>query len=207
MRFRTLLLVVCAWLVPVGCGGKAGVSAARDREAKQPAGHEYFAIEVVDADTGRGVPMVELKTTNDIRCYTDSNGLVAFREPGLMDMRAHFTVSSPGYEMKPDGFGIRGVTLDVKAGGSTRVPIKRLNIAERLYRVTGEGIYADSMLLGRPASIERPGLNGRVMGQDSVYAVPPRDRIYWFWGDTGKPDYPLGNFATTGAISEPPGKG
>src|SRR5579884_4144178 len=44
----------------------------------------YFAIEVVDAQTGRGVPMVELKTTSSAVYYTDSNGLVAFYEPGLM---------------------------------------------------------------------------------------------------------------------------
>ena len=45
----------------------------------------YFAIHVVDAETGRGVPMVELQTTSSVRYYTDSNGLVAFAEPGLMN--------------------------------------------------------------------------------------------------------------------------
>src|SRR5690242_4420866 len=73
-----------------------------------------FGIEVVDADTGRGVPLVELRTTNDICFYTDSSGLVAFREPGLMGTRVHFTVSSPGYEFAPDGFGTRGVTLETR---------------------------------------------------------------------------------------------
>src|SRR4051812_25070772 len=43
----------------------------------------YFAIEIVDEQTGRGVPMVELQTTNSVRYYTDSGGLVAFFEPGL----------------------------------------------------------------------------------------------------------------------------
>ncbi len=41
-----------------------------------------FAIRVVDAETGRGVPLVELETVNHLRFYTDSNGTVAFREPG-----------------------------------------------------------------------------------------------------------------------------
>jgi NAD(P)-dependent dehydrogenase (short-subunit alcohol dehydrogenase family) len=44
---------------------------------------DYFKITVVDEETGRGVPLVELKTTNDVRYYTDSNGIIAFFEPGL----------------------------------------------------------------------------------------------------------------------------
>ncbi len=43
-----------------------------------------FVIRVVDEKTERGVPMVELRTTNNIRLYTDSAGVVAFDEPGLM---------------------------------------------------------------------------------------------------------------------------
>ena len=46
---------------------------------------EYFKITVVDAATERGVPLVELRTTNDIRYVTDSNGIVAFDEAGLMN--------------------------------------------------------------------------------------------------------------------------
>ena len=44
-----------------------------------------------------------------------------------------------GYEFPADGFGIRGVGLEVKPGETKQIKIKRLNIAERLYRVTGEG--------------------------------------------------------------------
>ncbi len=43
---------------------------------------DYFKITVVDEETGRGVPLVELKTTNNVRYYTDSNGIIAFFEPG-----------------------------------------------------------------------------------------------------------------------------
>ena len=32
-------------------------------------------------------------------------------------------------------------------------------------------------------------------------------KIYWFWGDTNRPDYPLGNFHVPGAVSELPGRG
>ena len=38
----------------------------------------FFIIHVVDQETGRGVPLVELKTTNEMRFYTDSNGIVVF---------------------------------------------------------------------------------------------------------------------------------
>src|SRR5437870_10293927 len=96
-----------------------------------------FAIEVVDDQTGRGVPLVELTTTSGVTYVTDSAGLVAFDEPGLMNQQVFFHVKSHGYEAAADGFGFRGVRLDIKPGGAVKVAIKRLNIAERLYRVTG----------------------------------------------------------------------
>ena len=57
---------------------------------------EYFAIRVVDEKTGRGVPLVRLSTNNRIVSYTDSNGVVAWNEPGLMDRDVYFQVDSPG---------------------------------------------------------------------------------------------------------------
>src|SRR5690348_16144166 len=99
--------------------------------------NNYFGIEVVDDQTGRGVPMVELLTTTGTAYYTDSNGLVAFNEPGLMDRNVWFGISAHGYEFAADGFGIRGTTLETRPGRATRLKINRLNIAERLYRITG----------------------------------------------------------------------
>jgi hypothetical protein len=200
MRVATAVVVVVVLIGFVCCCGGVGRAAAR--EAK-----DYFAIEVVDAATGRGVPLVELKTTNDIRYVTDSNGLVAFDEPGLIGGKVFFEISSPGYESPVDGFGSKGVALVTTPGKSAQVKLKRINIAERLYRITGQGIYADTVRLGRQPPIAEPLLSGRVVGQDSVQAVVYRDRIHWFWGDTSKPEYPLGNFATSGATSEMPGKG
>jgi hypothetical protein len=171
------------------------------------AASDYFAIEVVDEQTGRGVPLVELKTVNNIRYYTDSNGLVAFDEQGLMGHKVFFTITSHGYEFAKDGFGYPGVALDVKAGGSTKLKIKRINIAERVYRITGEGIYRDTVRLGRDAPIEEPLLNAEVLGQDSVYAEIYRGQIHWFWGDTSRAAYPLGQFNTSGAVSDLPEKG
>jgi hypothetical protein len=164
-------------------------------------------IECVDEQTNRGVPLVELETVDRVRYYTDSNGLVAFNEPGLMDQKVFFHVSSFGYEFPKDMFGYRGVAVETKPGATTKLKIKRTNIAERLYRVTGQGIYRDTMLAGRrPPAPQVPLLNARVVGQDSVQSIVYRNQAYFFWGDTSRLGYPLGNFSTTGAVAPLPGK-
>src|SRR2546421_728502 len=84
---------------------------------------DYFAIKIVDEQTGRGVPLVELQTTDHVSHITDSAGMVAFNEPGLMN---------------------------------------------------------ETVFLGK---------------------------IFWFWGDTSRVGYPLGNFSTTGATSDLPANG
>lgn len=109
---------------------------------------QYFSIKVVDGQTGRGVPLVELKTTNETTYYTDSNGIVAFYEPGLMDQVVYFSIRSDGYEFPADFLGSRGAALHVSRGGSAVLKVRRTIIAERLYRITGEGIYRDSLLVG-----------------------------------------------------------
>jgi len=168
---------------------------------------EYFKIAVIDEQTGRGVPLVELQTTNNIRYYTDSNGLIAFHEPGLMDRTVFFNVKSHGYEFPKDGFGIRGTGVKISPGGSAQLKIKRINIAERLYRITGGGIYGDSVLLNERVPTTQPVLNALVFGSDSTLNAIYHGKLYWFWGDTNKPSYPLGNFNGTGATSDLPGKG
>ncbi|WP_422930841.1 hypothetical protein [Singulisphaera sp. PoT] len=168
--------------------------------------NRYFAIEAIDEQTGRGVPMVELQTTAGARFYTDSNGLVAFFEPGLMGQRVYFGITAHGYEFPKDGFGSKGVALEVKPGESAKLKINRINIAERLYRITGQGIYRDSVLLGRKTPIASPLLNAQVTGQDSVLAAVYQGRTYWFYGDTNRLSYSLGNFATSGATTPLPEK-
>ena len=54
-----------------------------------------FRIHVVEEGTGRGVPLVELRTVNQIRYITDSNGIVAFDEPGLFNRKVYFTDHEP----------------------------------------------------------------------------------------------------------------
>ncbi|WP_435016425.1 hypothetical protein TA3x_003991 [Tundrisphaera sp. TA3] len=166
-----------------------------------------FAIEVVDAQTKRGVPLIELRTVNDIRLVTDSHGLAAFDEPGLMDQPVFFHVKGHGYDFPKDGFGQAGKALNVKPGGVARIEVRRVNIAERRYRVTGGGIYRDSLLLGRPVPIRQPALNAQVFGSDSVQIALFGGKIRWFWGDTNRPKYPLGLFDTPTASSKFPADG
>lgn len=166
-----------------------------------------FALRVVDQATGRGVPLVELRTTGELRFYTDSAGYAAIDAPELMDREVFFHVSSHGYEFPQDGFGFRGRRLRVAPGGEATLPIQRVNIAERLYRVTGAGIYADSVRLGREVPIPQPLLAGGVVGQDSVQAAVLGERILWFWGDTNRLSYPLGQFRTSAAGSRLPSAG
>jgi len=175
--------------------------------AQAPERPAPFGIQVVDAATGRGVPLVELRTVEGLHYVTDSAGWVAFDEPGLLGETNWFFVTSHGYRIEPDGFGYRGVRLDTVPGGRARVEIERVNLAERLYRVTGQGIYRDSLLLGEPVPIEAAALNGGVLGQDSVVPVVFGGRILWFWGDTDRAAYPLGLFEVAGAWSELPDAG
>ncbi|MEE2946951.1 MAG: hypothetical protein VX392_01410 [Verrucomicrobiota bacterium] len=196
MLARNILLFTLLLGLPSGALGQA-----------KPIASGWFAIRVVDAETRRGVPLVELETVNHLRFYTDSNGWVAFHEPGLMNRQLFFHVRSHGYEYPKDSFGYRGKRFKTTPGTEAMLKIKRLNIAERLYRVTGAGIYRDSQLLGRGAPIEQPLLNGAVFGSDSVVTAIYRGKLHWFWGDTNRPSYPLGNFHVPCATSQLPGEG
>jgi hypothetical protein len=197
-----LLTVITALVLP-------GLVMAVEQEpsSTRDYSNEYFKIQVVDSRTGRGVPLVELRTTNNTRYFTDSSGIVAYYEPGLMDREVFFFVESHGYEFPKDGFGMNGTRLKASPGGAAVIKIDRLNVAERLYRVTGQGIYGDSILTGTPVPLKNPVLNGQVMGQDSVFTCIYHGRLFWMWGDTARPSYPLGNFAMSGAVSDLPGRG
>jgi hypothetical protein len=166
---------------------------------------KYFTITVIDQKTGRGVPMVQLRTSSRRCYYTDSNGIIAFDEPSLMNQRVYFAVYSHGYECPKDGLGNRNVLLNTVPGAGAVIKLRRLNIAERLYRITGEDIYGESARVGRSIPITHQGLNGKVMGQDTFLETLYRGKLYWFWGDT---EGPAGfNGRASGATSELPGKG
>ena len=164
-----------------------------------------FEIQVLDADTGRGVPLVELETVHNVRYITDNAGRVAYDEPIRPGETIFFSIHAHGYEVPKDGFGIAGARLKIEAGGRAEVKLKRRNVAERLYRLTGQDLYRDSVLLGHDVPLQKPFGPGMVAGQDSTLAAEYRGKIYWFWGDTNRLSYPLGLFRTAGATTSLPG--
>ncbi len=190
---KAAALAGAAWLV---------LAASLHAQVGQP-----FGIHAVDAATGRGVPLVELETVNRLLFVTDSGGWVAFNEPGLMGQPVFFSVRSHGYTFAKDGFGYAGVTLTPTPGGRAELRLTRVNIAERLYRITGEGIYRDSVLLGEKTPLTEPLGSGKVVGQDSTFGVRYAGKLFWFWGDTSRMRYPLGHFWMAGAVSDLPAAG
>ena len=162
---------------------------------------EYAEIQVLDSENGKPVPLVELETVNGIRFVTDNAGRVAFHEPGLMGTEVYFSVRSHGYNLPKDGFGFSGVKLVPRPGEATTLSIDRKNIAARICRLTGEGRYRDSLLLGYPFAKEKISSQGLVAGQDSVQATVYQNKVVWLWGDTLRMNYPLGQYRTSGAIT------
>lgn len=178
-----------------------GDRATRRLARGRPGPEGLFRVDVVDERTGRGVPLVEL-AMDGRRWVSDSGGRVAIDPLGLEGRALEARLSSHGYAFDPPTR-----TLRPAAGERLEVRATREVLAERLYRVTGGGIYRDSVLLGLDVPLAAPTLAGRVLGQDTVFTTVHRGRLFWIWGDTTRPGYPLGHFRTAGAVSPLPGAG
>ncbi|MFO8013895.1 MAG: cellulase family glycosylhydrolase [Phycisphaerae bacterium] len=155
------------------------------------------SIQVVEKGTGWPVPLVILRTTHNVRLVTDNAGVAAFDLPELMGRQTWLYVHSPGYEVPKDGFGYRGVRVTPEPGKTLRVEVTRTSIAKRLGRLTGGGLFAESRRCGREAGPAESG----VLGCDSVQTAVHRGRLYWAWGDTILPHYPLGIFHMSSATT------
>jgi hypothetical protein len=164
-------------------------------------------VTVVDAADGRGVPLVSLTTVDQQVFTTDSNGVAFIDAPELAGVATFFSVSADGYEYPADAFGFRGkaVTLAPGASASASFVVNRTQLAQRVYRLTGAGLYGDSLRAGvaLPPHVSRQHalLNAGVLGQDSVLSAVYKGRVRYFWGDTNRAAFPLGNFFSTGATS------
>lgn len=158
---------------------------------------EPCRIEVVDQSNGWPVPMVELTTTSNTTFVTDNAGVVAFDVPEFMGRQTWLSVFSHGYELKADGFGYRGVRFIPKPGGTFKFEIPRRQIAKRLGRLTGAGIFAESQKLGEFKDWKESGTTG----SDTVQTATSKGKLFWVWGDTHLPGYPLGIFNTPVATS------
>lgn len=157
-------------------------------------------VEVVERGSGWPVPMVQLRTTHQMVFVSDNAGQIALDAPELMGREVWFDVIGHGYEVPRDGFGNRGVRLRPEPGGTLRVTVNRTILARRLGRLTGAGLFGESQRLGREMDWrDAPG--GEVFGCDSVQNAVHRGRLFWAWGDTSVPRYPLGVFDMTSATT------
>lgn len=160
-----------------------------------PIPSDTHELDVIDRQTGRPVPAVRL-TALGREWWTDNGGRVAFFELDGMDETVRFEVWTHGYTHDP-GY----VDLVPVPGAVTTIELDRVNLAERLVRLTGGGTWVDTVRLGLPTPLAEPLLDGEVLGQDTAHAVEWRGGLFWLWGDTNVPSYPLGNFHTTGALA------
>lgn len=86
-------------------------------------------------------------------------------------------------------------------GGELQVEMESQYAGQRLYRITGQGTYRDSLLLGLSIPVQNGALNAQVVGQDSVISTVYKGKIFWTWGDTDNLSYALGSFASPAATS------
>lgn len=156
-------------------------------------------IEVVEQGTGWPVPLVELRTIHNVRFVTDNAGVIACDLPELMGRETWFSVAGHGYEVPADGFGYRGVRIPIDPGATRRIEVRRTIIARRIGRLTGGGLFAESQKCG-DAGLPESG----VLGCDSTQNAIHRGKLFWIWGDTNLPRYPLGIFDASCAVSEIP---
>ena len=174
------------WILTWVCG-TAGIAAAV----------EPCRIEVVEEGSGWPIPLVELRTTHQVRLVTDNAGLIALDLPELMGREIWFDVIGHGYGRPADGFGYRGVRLTPEPGETRRVELRRTIIARRLGRLTGAGLFAERAKLQPDIPLRETG----VFGADSVQVAVHRGRLFWLWGDTTLPHYPLGIFDSSSATT------
>lgn len=154
-------------------------------------------IVVIDDANGWPVPLVQLRTTHDLLFVTDNAGIAAIDAPELLSRECWFEITGHGYGVPADGFGYRGVRLKLAPGERREVRVQRELAAQRLGRATGAGQFAESQQLGRETQWQESG----VFGCDSVQMTPYREGLFWLWGDTDLPHYPLGIFNVSGAAS------
>ncbi len=147
--------------------------------------------------SGWPVPLVEIETTSKARFVTDNAGMAAFDLPEAMGREIWLGISSDGYTVPADGFGNRGVRATPQPGGVIRIEVSRTQIARRLGRLTGSGLFAESQKLGQMALLPESGITGCDTAQLAAY----QGKLFWAWGDTILPNYPLGVYDGTGATT------
>lgn len=168
------------------------ISSVAKAEAVKPC-----RIEVLEKGSGWPVPLVELRTTHNLSFITDNAGVIALDALELMGKQTWFTIIGHGYDAPKDGFGFRGVRLTPEPSKTLRVEVVRSILAKRIGRLTGAGLFAESQKLGEHLDWKDSGIHGC----DSVQNAVHRGRLFWAWGDTNMPNYPLGLFDMSSATT------
>ena len=158
---------------------------------------EPCRVEIVDKENGWPVPLVELRTTHETRHVSDNFGLIAIDSPELLGREVWFHVIGHGYGVPKDGFGYQGLRANLKAGAKFRIEVERRMPAKRIGRLTGAGLFAEGARLGETPLQPESG----VFGCDSVLLAKHDGKLFWLWGDTTLPGYPLGVFHSTAATT------
>jgi len=157
----------------------------------------HIRIDVVDDKTGHGVPLVMLTTNFYTRYFSDSAGRVAI-ENDLENQNVWFSVLTDGYDLNVERtkgavqYGSpydAGIVVNLTNDEEHVVYMKRNQIARRAYRLTGQGLYRDSVLTN--ASIPDSARNramidplSGVTGQDTLQVVNYQNAVWYFFGDT-----------------------
>jgi hypothetical protein len=161
--------------------------------------NDYFQIEVLDSVTKRGIPIAKISNINGITYYSDSYGNIAYNEQEAMGRDLYFLVAAEGYKIPKDDTGRQSVVLTPNKGKKAIIFMERIQPAERLYRMTGMGIYRDTELLGlKVPSFATYWDRGQVLGQDSNLGSIYKNKIFFIWGDTFLPTSYHGNFSVAG---------
>lgn len=161
------------------------------------AAEDLFRIDVHDRENGWPVPLVEMRTTHEMRFISDNAGVIALDAPELMGRECWFHVEGHKYTVPADGFGYRGVRITPEPGGSYTLKVSRSMPAKRLGRITGAGLFAESQRFG----LHRDWQESGVFGCDSVQVARYQGKLFWAWGDTTLPHYPLGVFHASSATT------
>ncbi|GAB4275085.1 MAG: hypothetical protein Kow0029_15940 [Candidatus Rifleibacteriota bacterium] len=130
--------------------------------------------------------MVELELENGLKLISDNDGFITLFAPDLEGKTARFKITGNGYSTgQRDFWGEESFTTTIQAGKFEKCYLKRTQLAQRLYRITGASRYNHTILAGKKPRFETSDLlPGGVIGQDSVITVPWKNRLWNFYGDT-----------------------
>src|SRR6266404_5571522 len=118
----TAFLRLCCTIAAVFVGATIAVAVDQTQPCR---------IEIVEKGSGWPVPLVELRTTHNLRFVSDNAGNIAFDAPELMGRETWFDIIGRGYEVPRDGYGSRGVRLTPQPGKILKAEVNRTIIAKR----------------------------------------------------------------------------